>query len=330
MFSPFRTRSHTGSFESLRVTLLPSRRERRSARVPTENVEAYKAYSDGSPVLPQTLPPELRDSEADVPVGHPAGSSLHARAWAGVADCDSFLYPWGTTGPPRGSTTSPGGQRQGFLNSKADLAEAHALSGPGPLHRGSARRSRSRVQDRHRTRPKLLRGTLFLREERGSPRAKQNEQLITSGELSKIMPYHFEAPIFLMQLYSDLGRNDEALKVGRLGFERAEQELSVRPENVRAAYLGAAYLAYIGEKETLDVDGSSVPLPSNPRISCTQYNAACSLSRLGDIDEAIDLLEKALPQAHAEILGAGRQHDSDLDPLRDSPRFAALLKSIGA
>jgi adenylate cyclase len=58
----------------------------------------------------------------------------------------------------------------------------------------------------------------------------------------------------------------------------------------------------------------------------TQYNAACVYARLGDIDQAIDLLEKALPNAHSEIKG-WVQHDDDLDPLRSHPRFQALLES---
>ncbi|HXV72638.1 MAG TPA: hypothetical protein VEB69_14710 [Acidimicrobiia bacterium] len=39
----------------------------------------------------------------------------------------------------------------------------------------------------------------------------------------EILPNHFEAPIFLMQLHGDPGREEEAQEVGTVGFDRAEQ-----------------------------------------------------------------------------------------------------------
>lgn len=59
------------------------------------------------------------------------------------------------------------------------------------------------------------------------------------------------------------------------------------------------------------------------------YNAAGAHAQLGDVDQAIALLEQALPSALQETRSWLRL-DSDLDPLRGQPRFQALLRRIGA
>jgi adenylate cyclase len=56
-----------------------------------------------------------------------------------------------------------------------------------------------------------------------------------------------------------------------------------------------------------------------------QYNAACVYALLGETDRAIDILESYL--AHAS--GERKRwfiHDSDLDPIRDHPRYQKLLE----
>jgi hypothetical protein len=53
---------------------------------------------------------------------------------------------------------------------------------------------------------------------------------------------------------------------------------------------------------------------------------ACSYALLGKIDDAIACLEKAVQNGfgHREWL----ENDSDLGPLREEPRFQALLKKL--
>ena len=59
------------------------------------------------------------------------------------------------------------------------------------------------------------------------------------------------------------------------------------------------------------------------------YNAACTYAQLGDIDSSIERLERALPSALEETKSWLRL-DSDLDPLREHPRFQSLLHRIDA
>ncbi len=56
------------------------------------------------------------------------------------------------------------------------------------------------------------------------------------------------------------------------------------------------------------------------------YNTACSCSLMGKKDEALAFLQKALEARFAEQQTL--ENDTDLDPLRDDPRFAALTGVI--
>ena len=54
----------------------------------------------------------------------------------------------------------------------------------------------------------------------------------------------------------------------------------------------------------------------------------CVYSQLGDLDLAIDLLEKVLPHRSSEQI-LWFKNDSDLDPIRSHPRYQKLLETIG-
>ncbi|MGI8817909.1 MAG: TPR end-of-group domain-containing protein [Gemmatimonadales bacterium] len=63
--------------------------------------------------------------------------------------------------------------------------------------------------------------------------------------------------------------------------------------------------------------------PSDPAVL---YNVACTHSQLGFIDKALDCLDRAT------LLGSGHrpwvEKEPDLDPIRNHPRFVALLARI--
>ena len=59
------------------------------------------------------------------------------------------------------------------------------------------------------------------------------------------------------------------------------------------------------------------------------YNLACSMISLGEMTQAIELLEPVLARAQKQNLTWVRV-DSSLDPIRDDPRFKALLETAEA
>ena len=55
------------------------------------------------------------------------------------------------------------------------------------------------------------------------------------------------------------------------------------------------------------------------------YNVACTYTLLGEFDRAIDLLEIWVPQVGPDQK-LWFKNDSDLDPIRDLPRFQKLFE----
>ena len=63
--------------------------------------------------------------------------------------------------------------------------------------------------------------------------------------------------------------------------------------------------------------------PDNPAVL---YNVACVFVQLGNFDEALDLLERNVAQGWGEKQWI--EHDPDSYPLRENPRFRAILDRI--
>jgi adenylate cyclase len=307
--------------ESLRITLLPREKEA-IEKVPTESFEAYKFYLLGRQFF-------RRHSRANYHVARRMFQkaidldSNYAPAYAGVADCESFLYLnyYLTAGIESILEVSAKA-----LELDEDLAEAHASRGLALSTVERHTEAEVEFKKAIALDPNLFEAYYFYaRACFAQGRKPEAAELFRTA--SEIRPDDFESPTFLMALYRDLGRPEESRAAGKEGFERAEAELRLRPENVRAAYLRAGYLAYTGERSRA-LEWVSRALSMEPDDFLTQYNAACTYAQLGEIEQALDLLERSLPNAHNEI-HAWVQQDSDLDPLRSHPRFQALFNETG-
>ena len=307
--------------EQLKVKLLPQ--EKKSiAQAPTDNVEAYTYYLRGRQFM-------QRHSKANYQLARRMFAKaveldpLYARANAGIADCDSFLFLHYHL---EASVESILATSAKALSLDDKLAEAHASRGlafsldrrydeaTAEFEKAIALDSNSFEAHYFYGRACVMQGK-FERAATVFERAAENK------------PDDYQSECLLIFVYRSLGRERDSENAARRGVERAERALISHPEDARAAYLGANALAVLGERDRAR-EWAARALAIDPDDVLIQYNVACVYSLLGDIDQAFDLLERLLPNAGHELRRGWIKHDSDLDPLRSHPRYQKIIEVI--
>ena len=120
-----------------------------------------------------------------------------------------------------------------------------------------------------------------------------------------------------------------AKRVDRIGEEFLASIYSAetrrRPDNVAAlAELGHVYTRLGRYRDGLEVDVKLVAFaPDDPTV---RYNLACSQALVGDVEDALTSLETAVELGYDD--GSFMGEDNDLAPLREHPRFTALLERL--
>ncbi len=137
-----------------------------------------------------------------------------------------------------------------------------------------------------------------------------------------VRPEDYQPPLLVAQSYEDLGRPEDAAAVRRLGVRIAQEHLKLNPDDARAVYMAANGLAALGEREQA-LEWAERARAMRPRDSMVLYNIGCIYSLLGAVDEALSCLEGAVD--NGLTLKGWFLHDSNLDPLREHPRFHDLL-----
>ncbi len=105
---------------------------------------------------------------------------------------------------------------------------------------------------------------------------------------------------------------------------RCRHRLELRPDDTRALTLGAGALVTLGMKDEAIawVDRALVIRPDDIMVL---HNAGCTLASAGLTDRALDVFEKrfSLGTAFADWI----DNDPDFDPIREHPRFKAMLRT---
>ena len=307
--------------EQLKVKLLPQ--EKKSiGQTPTDNVEAYTYYLRGRQFM-------QRHSKSNYQLARRMFAKaveldpLYARAYAGIADCDSFLFLHYHLEAGVDSILATSAKALALDNR---LAEAHASRGLALSLGQQHEEAIAEFEEATALDPNSFEAHYFYA-----------RACVTQGKLERAAtlfaraaenkPDDYQALCLLIQIYRSLGRDRDSKSTARKAIERAESELTLHPENPRAAYLGANALATLGEKDRAR-EWAARALAIDPDDVLIQYNVACVYSLLGDLEQAFDLLEGLLPNAGYELKRGWIKHDSDLDPLRSHPRFQKIFEVI--
>src|SRR5438477_7820316 len=306
--------------EQLKVKLLPQ--EKKSiGQMPTANVEAYTYYLRGRDFFHRHSKRYfelarrmfLKAVELD---------PLYARAYAGIADCDSFLFLWYREDIAIDSILDTSAKALTLAEKSAEALASRglALSLSRDYAKSTAEFEQAIALDPNSYETHYL----YARASFAQGNLKRAAALFERA--AEIKPGDYQSVCLLIQVYRSLGRDQESKEAARKGVKLAEGELALHPEDPRPAHLGIAALLELGENDRAR-EWISRALAIDPDDPLTQYNLACGYTHLGDLDAAFDLLERSLPRAGPEIR-EWIKHDSDFDRLRDHPRYQKILELI--
>jgi adenylate cyclase len=307
--------------EQLKVKLLPQ--EKKSiGQTPTDSVEAYTYYLRGRQFL-------HRESKSYYQLARRMFAKaveldpLYARAYAGIADCDSFLFLQYHLDVGINSILATSAKALALENG---LAEAHASRGLALSLGQRYDEATAEFEQAIALDPNSFEAHYFYaRACFGQGKLERAAALFERA--AEIKPDDYQSLCLVIQIYRSLGRDRDSESAARRGIERAERELTLHPENPRPACLGAAALATLGETDRAK-EWVSRALAIDPDDILTQYNVACVYSQLGDIEPAFDLLERLIPHAGHELRRGWIKNDSSLDALRSHPRYKKILELI--
>jgi adenylate cyclase len=306
--------------DQLKVRLLPEEKKA-IGQPPTASVEAYTYFLRGREFFNNstrwflTLARQMFAKAVEI-------DPSFARAYAGMANCDTRLVGWYGEPIPFDTILATAGKA---LAIAPDLAEAHAARGEALSGCGQEEEARKAFERALEIDVNSFEANLFFARHwaRHGHAEKSIPYYIRAVE---VQPDDYQAPLLLDQALRSLGRPQEGEGYGRLGIKRAEQALIRHPESSRPAQMGACVLACLGEVDKAKA-WMERAMAIDPDDTHIKYNAACMWAQLGDIERSLDLL-----QTWASHVGPENKDwmlaDPDIDPVRQHPRYAKLLDLI--
>jgi tetratricopeptide (TPR) repeat protein len=306
--------------KALRVVL--SETEKRAIeQARPENIQAYEYYLRGRQFVHQYREKSLQFARRMFQRAIEVDPNF-ARAYAGLADISSMLYQWWDASD--GNLQQAETASRKALELAPDLAAAHASRGFALTLRKQYAEAEKAFQVAIKLDPTLFEAYYFYART-CFQQGKLEEAARYFEKASDVRPEDFQAVHLSSGVYAGLGRNAEAAAARRRTIEKVEKHLELNPDDARALYFGAGALSKEGQREKA-LDWLRRARSVDPDDSAVLYNVGCVYSLLGETDAALECLEEAVVHgyAHKEWM----EHDSDLDPLRQSPRFQKLVESI--
>jgi adenylate cyclase len=128
----------------------------------------------------------------------------------------------------------------------------------------------------------------------------------------------------VVQAYVALGEPEAAASADRRALMRCEKILADEPDHSGALGFLVTSLAGLGQADRAREWTKRALLfdPDNARL---HYNLACAMATLEDADLAVDLIEPWIDKVSTGWV-LWMQQDNSLDPIREHPRFAALME----
>ena len=309
--------------KALRVQLLPAEKRAIEQRS-TNNPEAYKLYlmarqynSTGN-TRHRAITVRLCERAVEIDPGY-------ARAWALLAICKSNRAL--LTSDPANDGDRGWAAAERALSLAPDLAEAHAAKGriladDGRYDAAVAEHTIAMGLDPESYEVNTAAARCFIA-------MRRYDDAITCLErAAAAIETDFWALGMCIQCHEAKGDVEAARAVARRTLERVERMIVAEPDHGTALGFGVTALVTLGDRERGKEWAARAMLldPDNPNL---RYNLGCAMSRLREADAALELLAPLMATVKAPQLNWWRV-DSDLDPIRDDPRFVAMLAEAEA
>jgi TolB-like protein/Tfp pilus assembly protein PilF len=302
---------------ALRLTLLPEEKQALEQRS-TTNTEAYKLYLMARQFW---LLDNERNNEIVVRICDRVVQidPNYAQAWATMALAQWNMFWLGERGDDGEQAAATA------LRLDPHLADAHAAMGAAMRAKGRFDEGLQACQEALRLEPNSyvanrVAGLCLLG-------LKRYDDAISHFELAATaMDKDFTAASFVSQACKAKGDAARMRSAAQMTVDRIERTIAVDPGHSRALALGACMLADLNERERAKEWAIRARLvdPENLNI---QYNLACAMASLKEIDLALEMLAGIAAKLSPGML-SWMETDSDFDPIREDPRFKELMQQI--
>jgi len=251
----------------------------------------------------------------------------YARAYAGIADCEAFLWLNGDLDVTFEDMLTNSSKA---LELAPNLAEAHASKGIALYVAGHPDEAIATLKRAMDLDPELFEAHFFY----GLSCRDIGDfgsAAIHYERAAELQSRAYQPLMLLADVYFALGRREQSESAARGCLTRVEDAFGPNPEVAEVLVMGAVCLVCLGENERA-VSWTERAILLDPESLTVRYNAACTYAVVGKPEVALECLEfvfSQMPKARRWLFGTTK-HDVQLNPLRDRPDFQNFMARLEA
>jgi len=305
---------------SLRI-VLTSEESNTIEKVYTDNASAYDYYLRGRSYFYQMRRLAI-ESAIEMYSNAINIDRKYTLAYSGLADCYSFIHIYWQGNEEIAEKALNASIMAIKLDNK--LAEAHVAFGLANSIIDEYDKSEKAFKNALLLNPHLFEAYFFNARIKFAL-GEINNAMFLFEKACQVQPDDYQAPYFLATIYKSNGRKKDAEVIFKKCIDNAENQLHINPTNVRALYMGAAALVHLGNKNR-GLEWAEQALRMDPDEPATFYNVSCTFATAGYIEKGLEYLDKAVETGFARK--DWMKYDSDLDPLRNHPKFKLITNKL--